>query len=169
MFFVTTTVVDFAKVFTEERYCDILLHNIKHYQKQYDFRIYAYVIMPSHFHWVVEINPERGTISDLMRDVKKYSAWDLMDALHEDGMKDLQRLFRYKANEVPGQQRKFWMKRFDDEVIRNSGMLRTKIEYIHYNPVKSGHVLNAEEYKYSSARNYLLDDHSVLRVETNWS
>ena len=32
-FFITTTVVKFARVFTQDNYCDILLHNVKHYQK----------------------------------------------------------------------------------------------------------------------------------------
>ncbi len=61
------------------------------------------------------------------------------------------------------------MKRFDDQVIRNLRMLGRKLEYIHYNPVKAGLVQNAEEYTYSSARNYILDDHSVLFVNTDWS
>jgi len=66
------------------------------------------------------------------------------------------------------QKRKFWIKRFDDEVIRNAGMLRTKLECIHNNPVKAGLVTNPEDYKYSSARNYVLDDHSVIEVDTDW-
>ena len=64
------------------------------------------------------------------------------------------------------QKRKFWMKRFDDEVIRNQNMFLVKLNYIHNNPVKSGLVEKPEDYKYSSARNYLLDDHSVLFVDT---
>jgi hypothetical protein len=47
-------------------------------------------------------------------------------------------------------------------------MLRTKLEYIHNNPVKVGLVTNPEDYKYSSARNYVLDDHSVIEVDTDW-
>ncbi len=53
IFFVTTTVVKFSNVFVNDKYCDILIHNIKHYQKRYNFTILAYVIMPSHFHWIV--------------------------------------------------------------------------------------------------------------------
>jgi hypothetical protein len=34
------------------------------------------------------------------------------------------------------------------------------------NPVKSGLVLKAEDYRYSSARNYAFNDHSVLEVNT---
>ncbi len=167
-YFVTTTVVNFARVFKEDKYCDILIHNIKHYQQRYEFRIFGYVIMPSHFHWVVEVEPKSGLISDVMRDMKKYSAWDLMEALENDGRDELLRLFILGANGFQDQKRKLWMRRFDDEVIRNIGMLRTKLEYIHNNPVKAGMVENPQDYKYSSARNYVLGDHCVLRVETAW-
>ncbi len=167
-YFVTTTVINHARVFTEEKYCDILIQNIKHYRQKYQFKILGYVIMPSHFHWIVEVEPARGTISDVMRDIKKYSAWDIMDALKQSGEIDLLRMFKAEAKYISDQRRKFWMKRFDDQVVRNAGMLRTKLEYIHDNPVKAGLVSSAEEYKYSSARNYIFNDHSVLQVFTDW-
>jgi REP-associated tyrosine transposase len=167
-YFVTTTVVEFAQVFCEDEYCDILIRNIKHYQKQYKFKIYGYVIMPTHFHWIVEVKPEIGTISDVMRDLKKYSAWDLMGALEQNRRNDLAGLFRGAADGFVGQRRKFWMQRFDDEYIRDAEMLRVKLNYIHNNPVKAGLVLEPEDYKYSSARNYIRGDHSILFVETGW-
>lgn len=167
-FFVTTTVVRFAEVFSEDKYCDILIHNIKHYQNQYKFVILGYVIMPSHFHWIVNVENELGTISDIMRDIKKFSAWDLMEAIEKDHRDDLLRLFEQESKDFKNQKRKFWMKRFDDEVIRNPEMLRIKLDYIHYNPVKTELIKEAEQYKYSSARNYILGDQSILYVETTW-
>lgn len=167
-YFVTTTVVRFAPVFCEDCYCDILVRNIKHYQEKYRFKIFGYVIMPTHFHWIVEVLPDFGTISDVMRDLKKYSAWDLMEALEQRKRDELARLFKISACGVSGQKRKFWMERFDDQYIRNAGMLHTKLNYIHNNPVKAGLVAEPENYKYSSAKNYLRGDHSVLFVETEW-
>ena len=167
-FFVTTTVVNFAQVFTKDCYCDIFIRNIKHYQEHYKFAVHAYVIMPSHFHWILRIDPKHGTVSDVMRDIKKYSAWDLMEALAKDGRDELVRLFRRMARDSADQSRRFWMKRFDDEVIRSPAMMSQKEEYIHQNPVVAGLVDDPIEYKYSSARNYHLGDHSVLEVDTEW-
>jgi putative transposase len=96
-FFITTTVVHHARVFIKKRYCEILLHNIRHYQQQYKFEILGYVIMPSHFHWIVEVNPSHGSVSDIMRDIKKYSAWDLMEAIEHDGQSGLLKLFMESA------------------------------------------------------------------------
>jgi REP-associated tyrosine transposase len=165
-FFVTTTVTNFTKVFTEDIYCDLLVKNIKHYQERYRFNVIAYVIMTSHFHWIVEVNPKYGTISDIMRDIKKYSAWDIMEQL-EINNSPLMKTFISEAKKYPNHKRKFWMKRFDDEVIRNEKMFWTKLLYIHKNPVEVGLVVKPEDYKYSSARNYVLGDHSILEVDTS--
>ena len=165
-FFVTTTVVRWTNVFSDERCCDILLHNIRHYQVRYKFAVLGYVIMPSHFHWIVEVDPTFGTISDIMRDIKKFSAWDIMEELQMQGHSALLGLFRNEAEGYSDKKRKFWRERFDDEVIRNQQMFLAKLTYIHNNPVKAGLVERAEDYKYSSARNYILGDHSVLFVDT---
>ncbi len=74
-----------------------------------------------------------------------------------------------EAKGINDQDRKLWMKRFDDEVIRNEKMFWTKLKYIHYNPVKAGLADKPEDYKYSSARNYLLNDHSVIKVDSDYA
>lgn len=165
-FFVTTTVVQHNKVFERDVYCDLLVKNIKHYQSKYKFSVIAYVIMPSHFHWIVEVNPKFGTISSIMRDIKKYSAWDILETIEENEPR-LMNIFIQSASNYPRHKRKFWMSRFDDEVIRNEEMFWTKLHYIHTNPVKAGIVVKPEDYKYSSARNYILGDNSVLEVDTS--
>jgi hypothetical protein len=57
-----------------------------------------------------------------------------------------------------------WQEGFHPELIFNDRMLIQKIEYIHYNPVKRGVVDRPEYWKYSSARNFILDDHSVITL-----
>jgi putative transposase len=167
-YFVTTTVVEHAHVFTENTYCDLLINNIKHYQEIYHFLILGYVIMPSHFHWILKTEPRFGTLSDIMRDIKKYSAWDIMDELEKRNETKLLSLFFSLAEGCKNQKRKFWESRFDDEVLRNQKMFYVKLNYVHNNPVKAGLVRKPEDYKYSSARNYIMDDHSVIFVDTSY-
>ena len=59
------------------------------------------------------------------------------------------------------------MDRFDNVLVYSPKAFRTKLEYIHNNPVKAGLVGKPEDWKYSSARNYLLDDHSIIYVDTD--
>jgi hypothetical protein len=43
------------------------------------------------------------------------------------------------------------------------------LKYIHNNPVKAGLVSKAEKYKYSSTRNYIKNDHSIIFVDTEYA
>ena len=79
---------------------------------------------------------------------------------------DMLGIFEEAAMGFKNQRRKFWMPRFDDKVIRNERMFWTKLHYIHKNPVKAGIVESAEKYKYSSARNYVNNDHSIMLIDT---
>ena len=168
-FFVTTTVVKYTPVFKENRFCDILIDNIKYYQKKYQFSILGYVIMPTHFHWIVKTENKLGTISEIMRDIKKFTAWQIFDLLKEENNRELNQIFENEAKQINDQKMKLWMTRFDDEVIRNQKMFSTKLKYIHNNPVKSELVEKAEDYKYSSAGNYILKDSSILEVDTEYA
>ena len=103
-----------------------------------------------------------------MRDIKKYSAWDVMEEI-EKLDKNLIEIFREAAKDFNKQKRKFWMQRFDDEVIRNEKMFWTKLHYIHNNPVVAGLVKRPEDFKYSSAQNYINGDQSVMFVDTEYA
>ena len=165
-FFVTTTVVKFISVFNNSRYCDILISNIKHYKEKYKFSVLGYVIMPTHFHWIIQVNNQVGNISEIMRDIKKFTAWQIFDKLDAINDNTLLTSFEEAAKGIKDQERKLWMKRFDDEVIRDQKMFLTKLNYIHKNPVNAGLVLKEVDFKYSSARNYAYNDHSILEVNT---
>ncbi len=168
-FFVTTTVVEYARVFAEDKYCNILIGQIKHWQVHFGFIILGYVIMPSHFHWIVRVEPARGTISDVMREIKSHAAWMIMDEIERDRRSDFSSLFASAGRGYADQRRRFWVKRFDDQVVRTQQMFMAKLSYIHNNPVKAGIVESAEEYKYSSARNYIHGDHSVIDIDTSYA
>ncbi|HEX37433.1 MAG TPA: transposase [Candidatus Cloacimonetes bacterium] len=166
-FFVTTTVINHLNVFSSPNACEILIKNIKYYQEKYHFQILAYVIMPSHFHWIITTDNEFGTISDIMRDLKKYSAWDIMDFIQKSDENKFMKYFEGAGEKYKGQKRKFWQERFDDVILKSRKFFLQKLNYIHNNPVKAGIVDNPEDYTYSSARNYKYSDHSVIYVETD--
>jgi REP element-mobilizing transposase RayT len=125
--------------------------------------------MPSHFHWILIVNPKYGTISDIMKDIKKFTAWQIFDTQSENKDRTLFHTFKESAEGLKDQTNKLWMRRFDDEVIRNQQMFWAKLNYIHNNPVKAGLVSKAEDYKYSSARNYINGDHSILEVDIEYA
>ena len=144
-YYVTTDVLNRKTYFSDKRHCEILIQNINFYRKKFDFKFIGYVIMPTHFHGLF-LTSNTGTISEIMRDLKGYTAKKINE-LHK----------RINVS--------FWQDGFYDHVIRNQKDLEEKLNYIHYNPVRAKIVENPEDYLYSSYRNYFLNDDSAVVVD----
>lgn len=59
----------------------------------------------------------------------------------------------------------FWKIRFDDFIIRNLEQLKIKMDYIHDNPVRAKLVEKATDWKYSSARDWLLGEKGIIEID----
>jgi hypothetical protein len=64
-------------------------------------------------------------------------------------------------------QYKFWQEGSGPKRIQGREMMRQKIDYIHFNPVKRGYVDFPEHWRYSSARNYA-GMAGILDVNMDW-
>ena len=163
IYFITTTVMNFDNILTlKEKYTSIIIDSLKFLNEEHKAALSAYVIMPSHIHMLIYI-PKGESISDFMRDFKKYTSAAIFKEVQKDDNKIL--LQRLKSNSVGGKW-KLWKDRFDSQIVISEKFFKQKINYIHYNPVKARLVEDINEWKYSSARNYYLEDHSVLEVST---
>lgn len=71
-----------------------------------------------------------------------------------------------KAGSVNPKNKEYQVWRQDNHPIElyTNRVIDQKLDYIHNNPVKEGIVANAEDYLYSSARNYA-DMDSVLEID----
>jgi len=168
VFFVTTTIVHHAPIFGFGRqYYLILIESLKFVLSKYQAVLFAYVLMPSHIHLVIAM-PEKKSISDLLRDFKKYTSTRIRQQLEKEGKSDTIERLRMNAEDKKNQMFKLWMDRFDDLVIDDDETMQIKIEYIHNNPVKAGFVEQPELWEFSSARNYILGDHSLMSVSVDW-
>jgi len=58
-----------------------------------------------------------------------------------------------------------WQRRFWDHVIRNDQDFEEKFNYVNYNAIKHGLVSDPVDYRYSSTRNYYLNDHSIIKID----
>ncbi|MFQ5652387.1 MAG: transposase, partial [bacterium] len=101
-----------------------------------------------------------------MRDMKKFTSKQISHELELDG----ERLFLYvmrKAGEREKGNRnyKVWQDEYHPQIIYTDKVCRQKLEYMHDNPIHKGFVDKPEGWLYSSARNYVLGDHSVIEVE----
>jgi len=101
-----------------------------------------------------------------MRDFNTHTSRIITELLKAERRDSMLRVFRKAAIEdARGNQFKVWQPGFHPIYIISDYFFSEKLDYIHYNPVRKGFVKQPEEWEYSSARNYILGDHSIIMVE----
>ena len=166
-YFVTTTLSGFVELFTQDKYAQIIIRNLNFYREKFGFKLLAYVVMPHHLHLII-LPSSKGNISEIMRDFKKYTAKEIIQRLEEERQFDILDIFHKTVQRYhPTGNRKYqvWEDRFDELALYSDKVFRTKLDYIHNNPVKEGLVDSPSDYPYSSVRNYNSDNHSVIWVD----
>ncbi|HAL62553.1 MAG TPA: hypothetical protein DCP08_09135 [Chloroflexi bacterium] len=169
VFFMTTTFVDFKPLLLNDSYYRLIIDSLDFMQRRGDFTLIAYSIMPTHLHLVLQISEEKNISTSCVISKSTPRSFRIRKKLENDGHHRIVESLRLP----PGSRQVFkvWMDRFDDLLITNEETLRTKVEYIHQNPVRAGLVEKDIDWPYSSARNYHLNDHSLVEaslVEAKW-
>jgi len=101
-----------------------------------------------------------------MRDYNRFTSQKIITLLGESHHGDiLQKFHEAAAIDGRGNSHKVWQDGFHPIAIETEGFFREKLNYLHENPVRKGFVEQPEHYKYSSARNYICNNHSVMQVE----
>jgi REP element-mobilizing transposase RayT len=163
--FMTCTVVGWLPVFTRPECVRIVLDSWKFLHDNDRMSILGYVILENHLHFI-------GVSADLSKEVgdfKSFTARRIIDLLKKNGetgvLKQLQ--FEKNAHKVD-RDFQLWQEGSHPKKMENHEMLRQKLQYIHYNPVKRGYVDKPEHWRYSSVRNYLKLE-ALVSVVTDWA
>jgi REP element-mobilizing transposase RayT len=91
-----------------------------------------------------------------MKEFKSFTARRIVDLLKENReMSLLEQLKAKKKSHKTDSEYQVWQEGFHPQQILSQEMFAQKIEYIHQNPVRANLVDNPEDWKYSSASNYL--------------
>jgi putative transposase len=163
--FLTTTVVQWQPVFVSRTRCDLIIDSLKHCIALKGLHLHGYVIMPTHAHYMLSTNPGI-CLSDVMRDFNTHTSRGITESLTMEKEVSLLRIFREAAiDDGRGNNFKVWQTGFHPISIETDRFFWEKLEYIHNNPVRKGLVERPEEWEYSSARNYILGDHTIIQVE----
>ena len=108
------------------------------------FTIDAIVILPEHLHAIMTLPDGDGDFSGRWRRIKGQFTRQLIAA----GVS----VERNARGEYA-----LWQSRFWEHTIRDDGDLTRHIDYIHYNPVKHGHVSRVKDWPLSSFHRYVRD------------
>jgi REP element-mobilizing transposase RayT len=164
--FMTFTVVGWVDLFSRKSYRDILIKNMQYCRKNKDLSIGCYVIMTNHVHVIWQ--SKSGKLSDTLRDFKSFSTKGFIEKIktEEESRRDwLLHMFQYHANRTrQNKDFKIWTGDNHPEEIISEPFMKTKINYIHENPVRAGWVKSAEDYIYSSASNYY-NGNGIMEVD----
>ncbi len=159
IYFITFTIYNWIKVFTEEKYFYLVYKWFDYMKENYENRIHGYVIMPNHIHlllFISELSPDDST---LIQNAKRFMAYGIVKYLKEDKKTNLIKILSDAAEIKKGAKQKIFKDRFDSKLMVNAALYREKLNYIHNNPCAPKWRLaeKPEDYIYSSASNYILD------------
>jgi REP element-mobilizing transposase RayT len=157
VYLVSFATVNWIDVFTRPQYKDILVNSINYCVKQKGLEVFAWVIMSNHVHMVVRTKGD--LLQDIFRDLKKHTAKAILQAIEENQQESrkewilwlFERAGKKNANNSKYQ---FWQQHNQPEELTKAFAIETAISYVHDNPVKAGLVDRAEDYRYSSAKDY---------------
>jgi putative transposase len=146
--FVTTSCYQRRPLLGNGRNRDLFLQVLEQVRKRYGFVVVGYVVMPEHVHLLLS-EPERGNPSVVMQALKQGFARRLLRRLRK--RVDPQQATLWSSAVEQGH---IWQRRFYDFVVWTEHKRVEKLRYMHRNPVRRGLVLEPDQWRWSSFRDY---------------
>ena len=107
------------------------------------FTVEAIVILPDHLHCIWTLPSGDADFSARWHDIKARFAAQIPPGE------------RLSERRLKKGERGIWYWRFWEHVIRDERDYEHHVDYIHYNPVKHGHVMRVADWRYSSFHHYV--------------
>jgi len=142
VYYVTSVTKNRKPIFRDPVYARYLLSCIAYFHFVLDFKLVGYVIMPDHFHLLIQAS--KNCISRIMKLIKGN--------------------FARRYNELLEQKGSIWQRRFYDNVLRDKKQIQKKLIYMHRNPIVKGMVDKPEEYEFSSYQQYYKKTRKYFQV-----
>jgi putative transposase len=111
-------------------------------QAERPFTIDAIVVLPDHLHTIFELPPNETDFPHRWRRIKSI----FTEAIRREGI-------TLPSRDTAGYA--LWQRRYWEHTIRDETDYARHIDYIHYNPVKHGHVASATNWPYSSLHRFI--------------
>jgi|SRR5690242_10698928 putative transposase len=139
----------FFTVTLSDRHSSVLVNHVaelrsafRTVRRERPFTIEAIVILPDHLHAILSLPSGDADFSGRWRRIKGHFS----SALIEAGA---------KLARAPNGDLMLWQRRFWEHTIRNEHDLERHVDYIHYNPIKHGHVQRVRDWPHSSFHRYV--------------
>ena len=125
MYFITSSCSGRLALFQDSILASILIEETKHQEDTGDCISLAFVAMPDHFHWLMQLTGTR-TLQEIVGSLKGRSA--------------------RRINLVRGSSTRVWEAGFHDHALRVEEAIENIANYLLLNPVRAGLVAEFDEY-----------------------
>ena len=160
IFFITITTIEWINIFDKIDYFEILLNCIEYHQNNSKLNLFGYVFMTNHIHLLAQ----SPSMIAFLQNFKSFTTKMIKTQLKHDNRKYILTLIYNSYSRRDQQYFRIWQGGNWPIIIESESMFYQKLDYIHENPVLKGYVDNIEDWKYSSAKNYISDDHSLIEI-----
>ena len=99
-----------------------------------------------------------------MRDFRTFTSRRIREQLEQQRHYGFLHIIENAAGNLPDQQYRLWTEDYHPIALTSEKWFNQKLTYMHDNPVRKGFVEKPEAWKYSSARNWLLNDHCIIKI-----
>ncbi|MDN3547086.1 transposase [Mucilaginibacter aquaedulcis] len=130
-------------IFFENENYSYFLNQFKNYVLPFS-EVYAYCLMPNHFHLFIKINDK---------------------ILFEKGIKNFLISYSKSINKKYNRVGSLFQGRYKVTEITSNSYFTRIITYIHQNPVAAKLIINMEDYKYSSYAAYISEKETLLNKQ----
>ena len=112
---------------------------MKMIQTKHPFRLLASAVLPDHCHFIMDLSEGDCDFSTRISLFKAAFSRSLPKAAVD-----------LSASRIKRREREIWQRRFWEHTIRDESDFQRHFDYIHFNPVKHGHVSRCSDWPYSS-------------------
>jgi len=141
-YFFTVNLLDRrSRLLTEK--IELLRQAFRYAKERHPFSVEASVILPDHLHAVWTL-PE-GDADYALR-------WRLIKSAFSHALPAAEPVSNSRSGKG---ERGIWQRRYWEHTLRNENDFAKHVDYIHFNPVKHGHVLRVVDWPYSSFHGFV--------------
>ncbi len=132
LYFITTKAVDYARIFQRDLIKRLLLDTFDSFRLQKRWRLFCFVIMPNHLHWIAQFLVH-DPFDDVLRDYKKQTADLIIRQLKAEENEQARTWLAAKGAPVK-QKFKVWEDGYNAKAVVTADFLQQKMAYMHHNP-----------------------------------
>ncbi|MEN3110013.1 transposase [Uliginosibacterium paludis] len=125
------------------RHIDSLRAAVRKVRQRYPFHIHAFVVLPDHLHCILELPEGDADFATRWMRIKQEFSF----AIPKTEWRSATRRKR--------QERAIWQRRYWEHLIRDEKDFQAHMDYVHFNPVKHGHVARVIDWPHSSFHHHL--------------